>query len=175
MRESLKNLLQSVIVKQYSLPVDVKGIHIDCSHISTQNDDCLKQNGKNDEIANLIYNGIVEYAYNDNEIDLTKLDQLQIRALQSKLKYKAAAPQANQLAYGFYGEVLLHLILQNFHCAEKAIARGYMFSALENAETKGYDSYLMCEDADKILLLFGEAKFYLSGSLLSGKTPDGLL
>ena len=95
-------------------------------------------------------------------VELT-LNNLQIRALQSKLKYNPTAPQPNQLAYGFHGEVLLHLILEYYYHADKAIARGYMFSALENAETKGYDSYLMVEDENTIYMLFGEAKFYISG------------
>lgn len=163
MRQSLKNLMQNAIVMQYQLPVDVNGIHIPRAHISTANDNCLKQIGSNDDIAQLIYNGIVEYAYNDSDINLTNLNNLQIRALQSKLKYNPTAPLRNQLAYGFQGEVLLHLILQHYYHADKAIARGYMFSALENAETKGYDSYLMIENADTIFMLFGEAKFYISG------------
>ena len=163
MRKSLKNLIQSAIVMQYHLPIDVNGTHIPRVHISTQHDDCFKQNGTNNDIAQLIYNGIVEYAYNDNEIELTQLDNLQIRALLSKLKYNPTAPLSNQLACGFQGEVLLHLILQHYYHADKAIARGYMFSALENAETKGYDSYLMHENAGTIFMLFGEAKFYMSG------------
>lgn len=163
MRQSLKILMQSAIAMQYQLPVDVNGIHIPRAHISTANDNCLKQIGSNDDIAQLIYNGIVEYAYNDSDINLTNLSNLQIRALQSKLKYNPTAPLPNQLAYGFQGEVLLHLILQHYYHADKAIARGYMFSALENAETKGYDSYLMIENADSIFMLFGEAKFYISG------------
>lgn len=163
MRQSLKILMQSAIAMQYQLPVDVNGIHIPRAHISTANDNCLKQIGSNDDIAQLIYNGIVEYAYNDSDINLTNLSNLQIRALQSKLKYNPTAPLPNQLAYGFQGEVLLHLILQHYYHADKAIARGYMFSALENAETKGYDSYLMIENADTIFMLFGEAKFYISG------------
>ena len=163
MRQSLKNLMQSAIVMQYQRPVDVNGIHIPRAHISTANDNCLKQIGSNNDIAQLIYNGIVEYAYNDSDINLTNLNNLQIRALQSKLKYNPTAPLPNQLAYGFQGEVLLHLILQHYYHAAKAIARGYMFSALENAETKGYDSYLMIENADTIFMLFGEAKFYISG------------
>lgn len=163
MRQSLRNLMQSAIVMQYQLPINVNGIHIPRTHISTSNDNCLKQIGSNDDIAQLIYNGIVEYAYNDSDINLANLNNLQIRALQSKLKYNPTAPLPNQLAYGFQGEVLLHLILQHYYQADKAIARGYMFSALENAETKGYDSYLMIENADTIFMLFGEAKFYISG------------
>ena len=163
MRQSLKQLMQRAIVLQYSLPTNVAGILIPRTHISTANDDCLKQIGTNDDIAKLIYNGVVEYAYNDSEINLTQLNNLQLRALQSKLKYNHNAPLANQLAYGFHGEVLLHLILEHYYHAEKAIARGFLFSALENAETKGYDSYLMVESDDTLQLLFGEAKFYISG------------
>lgn len=163
MRQSLEKLMQSAIILQYELPVNMTGLQIPRAHISTANDCCLKQVSSNDNIAQLIYNGIVEYAYNDNEINLTQLNNLQIRALQSKIKYNPTAPLANQLAYGFHGEVLLHLILEYYYHADKAIARGYMFSALENAETKGYDSYLMVENANMIYMLFGEAKFYLSG------------
>lgn len=87
MRQSLENLIQNAIVLQYKLPVNVAGLQIPRAHISTTNDGCLKQLGPNDDIARLIYNGIVEYAYNDNEIDHTRLNNLQMRALQSKLKY----------------------------------------------------------------------------------------
>jgi hypothetical protein len=38
-----------------------------------------------------------------------------------------------------------------------------MFYALENAETKGYDSYLMVEEAGLLCLYFGEVKFYIDG------------
>ncbi len=163
MRQSLENLIQSTIVLQYQLPCNIAGMQIPRTHISTRNDECLRQISTNDNIAKLIYNGIVEYAYNDNEINFTQLDNLQMRALQSKLKYNPNAQLPNQLAYGFQGEVILHLILDYYYHAGKAIARGYMFSALENAETKGYDSYLMVEDNNTIYMLFGEAKFYLSG------------
>lgn len=163
MRASLENLMQRAIVLQYNLPKVVNGVQIPRVHISTIEDDCLKQIGTNSDIANLIYNGIVEYAYNDNEIKLTQLNNLQIRALQSKLKFNPNAPHTNQLACGFQGEVLLHLLLSHYYHAHKAIARGYLYSALENGETKGYDSYLMVEDQDTLYMYFGEAKFHISG------------
>ena len=59
MRQSLKQLMQRAIVLQYSLPTNVAGILIPRTHISTANDDCLKQIGTNDDIAKLIYNGVV--------------------------------------------------------------------------------------------------------------------
>jgi hypothetical protein len=163
MRKSLLELMSKAVVFRYYLPVDTAGKQIPRVNISNSSDKCLHQKGTNDDIAALIYNGIVEYAYNDNDIDLMQLDALQIRALQSKLKYNPHAPHANQLAHGFHGEVLLHLILERYYHANKTIARGYLFSALENAETKGYDSYLMIERDNNIYMLFGEAKFYISG------------
>ena len=170
MRISLKKLMDSSVVLRYQLPCYITDKHVPRCHISTRNDRFLEQIGSNDNIANLIYNGIVEYAYNDNEINTTQLDKLQIRALQSKLKYNPNASDETMLGYGFQGEVLLHLILDYYFGARKAIARGYMFSALENAETKGYDSYLMIENHNAISLLFGEAKFYLSGYKYSLKS-----
>lgn len=163
MRQSLINLVQQSVVLQYKLPYNSGSLAIPHTIISTGKDACLRQVGSNDDIANLIYNGIVEYAYNDIDIDPTQLDSLHIRALLSKLKYNPNVPVANQLAYGFHGEVMLHLILDHFYSASKSIARGYMFSALENAETKGYDSYMMLEHRNVIYLMFGEAKFYISG------------
>ena len=163
MRVSLKKLIQDSIVVQYHLPYNVVDKHIPRSCISTDEDYCLLQNGTNIDVANIIYNGIVDYAYSDNAIDLTQLDTLQIRAVLSKLKFDPNASKSIQLGYGFQGEVMLHLLLSHFFHAEKALARGYLYSALENAETKGYDSYLMVENDEKIFLLFGEAKFYLDG------------
>lgn len=163
MRQSLRDLMQNAIALQYTLPYDKGGVHIPRTVISNKSDDCLMQVGTNDDISKIIYNGIAEYAFNDNEIDLTKLEALQLRALQSKLKYNPNAQIAQQLGYGFHGEVMLHLLLEHFYHTNKAIARGYLYSALENAETKGYDSYLMAEDNDVVYMYFGEAKFYISG------------
>ena len=48
MRQSLKQLMQSAIVLQYNLPANVAGVQIPRAHISTANDDCLKQIGTNE-------------------------------------------------------------------------------------------------------------------------------
>lgn len=164
MRKSLLDLFNQSVVIRYTLPHDTLGGQIPCAKISTCGDQCLCQIADNEKIAGLIYNGVVEYAYNDYEIDITKLNALQRRALQSKLKFNPDAPLTNQLAYGFQGEVMLHLVLDYFYNAQKSIARGYLYCPLENGETKGYDSYLMVEGDDSTLyLLFGEAKFYIDG------------
>ena len=124
MRESLKNLIQSSIILQYCLPYNVANKQISRSCISTGEDYCLLQNGTDIDVANIIYNGIVDYAYSDNEIDLFQLNNLQIRALLSKLKFDPNASESIQLGYGFQGEVMLHLLLSHFFHAEKALARG---------------------------------------------------
>lgn len=164
MRQSLQALLANSISLEFRLPVDTSLGTIPKAIISTRYDDCLRQLSSNDDISRLIYNGIVEYAYNDYEIDLRNLDNLQLRALQNKLKYNPAATLSNQIGYGFHAEVLLHLVLDYFYHAQKCIARGYIYSPLENSETKGYDSYMMVEDNNgRIYLLFGEAKAYIAG------------
>ena len=164
MRHSLNNLFQQTIIMQYKLPYRNNGIQIPHTHVTDHSDDCLLQVASNDDIAKLIYNGIIDYSYNDYEIDSTRLDNLQIRALQSRLKYNPQASFQTQLSYGFQGEVMLYLVLDYFYHAQKAIARGHLFCPLENGETKGYDSYQMVEgDNGVIYLFFGEAKFYIGG------------
>ena len=66
---------------------------------STRDDYYFRSKGKsqNRDVAAIIYNGIVEYAYHDNEIDIRKLDILQTRALLSKLKFDGSATKSTQL------------------------------------------------------------------------------
>ena len=47
----------------------------------------------------------------------------------------------NKIKYGFYGEVVLDLILQHLFSSNVLLAKGYFYNPLENSETKGYDSY----------------------------------
>lgn len=164
MRKSLNNLFSRAITLQYRLPANTPVGAIPKAIISTCSDDCLRQLSANATISSLIYNGLVEYAYNDYEIDLTNLTNMQLCAFQNKIKYNPAASESSRIGYGFHAEVLLHLILDYFYNARKCIARGYMYHPLENSEIKGYDSYVMAED-DKgcIHLLFGEAKAYIQG------------
>lgn len=165
MRQSLQDLFQQTIILQYTLSVDTPEGEIPRTVISTRGDDCLKQIANNDAIASLIYNGIVEYAYNDWDIDLNRLDNLQLAAFKTKIKYNPDAPLANKIGYGFHAEVMLYLILDQMYQANKGIARGYMFSPLERSEIKGYDSYMLVEDMEgHVRLFFGEAKAYISST-----------
>lgn len=163
MRASLQNLFRQTITMQYKLPVNTPSGTIPRAIISTADDNCLRQLTSNQDIAKLIYNGIVEYAYSDYEIDLKSLDNMQLRAFQNKIKYNQNAAESTKIGYGFHAEVLFHLILDYFFHAKKCIARGYMYHPLENSEIKGYDSYVMVEDTNgKISLFFGEAKAHIN-------------
>lgn len=176
MRASLLNLFRQAITLQYTLPANTPAGTIPRAIISTADDNCLKQLTTNQDIASLIYNGIVEYAYSDYEIDLNSLDNMQLRAFQNKIKYNRNASESTKIGYGFHAEVLLHLILDYFFHAQKCVARGYMYHPLENSEIKGYDSYLMVEDeTGKISLVFGEAKAYINSFKKSvDKIFDGI-
>lgn len=163
MRTSLHNLFSQAITLQYKLPSNTPAGQIPRAIISTTNDNCLRQLTTNQDIACLIYNGIVEYAYNDYEIDLANLNNMQLCAFQNKIKYNPAAAVSTKIGYGFHAEVLMHLILDYFYHSQKCIARGYMYHPLENSEIKGYDSYLMTEDSNgRLYLVFGEAKAYIN-------------
>lgn len=164
MRQSLHSLFNRAIALKYRLPAATAVGTLPKAVISTKSDDCWQQLLSNQDISSLIYNGVVEYAYNDTEVDLANLDNLQLRAFQNKIKYNPSAPLANKIGYGFHAEVLLHLILDYQYNARKCIARGYMYNPLEKSEIKGYDSYLMVEDSvGHISLFFGEAKAYING------------
>lgn len=158
MRQTLKDLLNNVIGLSYTLPKD--GL-IPKVAISTEPDDCLSIKTSDQDVARVVYNGIVEYSFDNLGDFFNRLDDAQIIALQTKLKYDVSASQDVRLKYGFYGEVLLFLFLQHLHNADTLISRGWFYLPTENAETKGYDTYQMVELADSsVELWFGEVKFY---------------
>ena len=79
----------------------------------------------------------------------------------NKLKYDSNASHEAQIKYGFYGEVLLHLILSQIHGTNTLVSRGHFYDPLENSETKGYDAYHLLENTNgEIELWFGEVKFH---------------
>lgn len=113
------------------------------------------------EIAKVIYNGIVEFALNEYEINYDDLEREQRRAILSRIRYNPTADNSAKLKYGFYGEVLLDLILRVFLQTSVVAARGYFYSPIENSEAKGFDAFHLLERDGNIDLWFGEAKFYL--------------
>ena len=158
MRESLKNAVKSAVIYEYKLPH--KECHLDKSCLSSQNDVCFSNSSPQD-VAKIIYNGIVEFAINEYEINYEDLEREQRRAIISRIRYNAKDNDSTKLKYGFYGEVLLDLILRTFIKTNVLIARGYFYSPIENSEVKGFDAFHLLRRDDSIDLWFGEAKFYL--------------
>lgn len=158
MRNSIHNLISNTIKLEFTLPYG----EIDKSSITTENDYCLK--GKDDKIVELIYNSIIDYCFNESEIDLTNLNNNQIYALQNRMRFNENDTHKAQIKYGFYGETLLNILLEYLFNTKKIIAKGYFYSPIENSESKGYDNFhFLVDENDDIELWFGEAKMY--GSL----------
>jgi len=156
MRKKLQQLLKKTLVWKYSLPN--KAVSIDGVNVSTLEDDaflCACENS----LAEIIYNSIIEYSFNEFEMSNRDLKDLLTVALQVKIKYKEWQTEGTKVRYGFYGEVLLHSILYYFYGSRPLISRGYFYNPLENSETKGYDSYHLIESNGNVELWFGEVKF----------------
>ena len=157
MREALKAAVENAIFLECQLPHQESGIDKSC--ITAQNDICFNNTSPQD-ISKIIYNGIVEFAVNEFEIDYDHLEREQRKAIISRIRYNPEADDRAKLKYGFYGEVLLDLILRTFMSTNVLAARGYFYSPIENSEAKGFDAFHLIERADGIDLWFGEAKFY---------------
>ena len=157
MRDSLKDLINSSIIFKYNLPN--AGLHLEKSEISTDNDSCYSF-VDDESAANIIYNSVIEYAFDEYKIQDTDFDTLHSIALGRKLKFNHEADDKTKLKYGFYGEVLLYCFLNIIYKAPPVISRGYLYQILENSETKGYDAYHFIEHDNGIDFWFGEVKFY---------------
>lgn len=157
MRTSLKQLLSSAIALEYRLPNGT----INKVVVSTEPDDCLRNQTTSDDMKEIIYNGLIDYGIEEENIDISRLSKLHKLVLKTKIKYDPNDTFAAKIKYGFFGEVMLYLILNHFYNASTLISRGYFFNPLERSETKGYDTYQIREDADgNVELWFGEVKFY---------------
>lgn len=154
MRDALKNAVQSAILFECQLPHQETGIDKSC--LSSQNDICFKHSSPQD-VAKVIYNGIVEFAVNEFEIDYDNLEREQRKAILSRIRYNPEADDSAKLKYGFYGEVLLDLILRVFLRTSVVAARGYFYSPIENSEPKGFDAFHLMNRNGNIDLWFGEA------------------
>jgi HamA len=161
MRKSLIDLIDKTIIYQYSLDCPIR--KIDKTVLTTTQDDCF-DSLDNNNLAEIIYNSIIEYSF--DEFDLTQNDynDLMPVALLTKLKYNTKASETSKISYGFFGEVLLYSMLMTKYKTDTLISRGYFYNPLENSETKGYDSYHLIDDGKEVELWFGEVKFRASFS-----------
>ncbi len=156
MRKELLDLISSSILYKYDLPNTEIGI--DKSIFSTENDQCFSSLS-NDSLAEIIYNSIVDYSFNEFEIQERDYQNLHTVALRTKLKYNESATLTSKISYGFHGETILFCMLYAKLGAKPVISRGYFYNPLESSETKGYDSYHIIENKGQTELWFGEVKF----------------
>lgn len=160
MRASLENYISQSVILQYTLPNGTLRIPKSC--YSTLADRCYACD--DDALKMLIYNSIVDYAFNDNEWGDTTIEEMSVEALDSRMRFEDRDDEITQLRYGFYGEVLLNIILQRMWNTRAIIAKGIFYDPTGRSEEfKGYDSYhLLLHDDGQISLWFGEVKFYQS-------------
>ncbi len=156
MREQLLALIDKSIIYKYDLPN--KTIGIDKSIFSTENDRCFSSTS-NSSLAEIIYNSIIEYSFNEFDITGKDYNNLHTIALKTKLKYNEHANEKSKISYGFHGETILFAMLYVKMNAKPIISRGYFYNPLESSETKGYDSYHLIENNGVTELWFGEVKF----------------
>lgn len=153
MRQQLEELIRNVIIIQTTLTGDKK------SKISLYDDQCLRS--LDDEgLKQIIYEWIIEYAYNEFDITAKDLNVLHRNALVSKLKYNHEASDETKEKYWFYGEILLDCVLKVLFWTSALISRGYFYNPLENGETKWFDCYHLIESQENLYLYYGETKFY---------------
>lgn len=154
MRNSLKDVFNNAITLQYKLPNSI----MEKSKITTSNDFVFK--AKDDkEVANLIYNSIVDLAFDDYHIDINNLNKAQTDALSYRIRYNVGDDES-KLKLGFYGEALLNVFLQMHFGTNLLVARGEFFDLLSNSEIHGYDCHHIIERNNSIEFWWGEAKFY---------------
>lgn len=156
MRKELYDLIENSIVYRYDLPNHHLGI--DRAIFSNVDDKCFSVIS-NDSLAEIIYNSIVEYSFNEFDIAGKDYEKLHTVALKTKLKYNPDAEETTKISYGFHGETILYCMLYAKLNAKPVISRGYFYNPLESAETKGYDSYHLIEQNGVTELWFGEVKF----------------
>lgn len=158
MRDTLKQAVKKAICIECKLPHVESGVDKSC--LSTLKDICFR-NDKSEDLAKVIYNGIVEFAVNEYEIDYDNLAIEQRKVILRRIRYNSSASMTTKIRYGFYGEVLMDLILRCFLKTNVILARGYLYSPIENSEVKGFDAFHLVENEDKLDLWLGEAKFYV--------------
>ncbi|MBK8296860.1 MAG: DUF1837 domain-containing protein [Saprospiraceae bacterium] len=157
MRLQLLDLVKKTILFKYELPNTVA--NIERTIFSNLNDKCYEATNKND-LAEIIYNSIIEYSFNEFEINEKEYNDLQTIAFQDRIRFDENDSDKTQLKYGFFGEVILYAILKIIFGVDALIARGVLYNPLENSESKGYDAYHLIESDSKIQLWVGETKFH---------------
>ena len=156
MRKAIHDLIQKTLILKFKLPFE----SIDKSSLTFLHDYCFESSDLG--VTEAIYNSIVDYCLNDFEIDLSKLDQNQIFAIQNRLRYDEDADLETQLKYGFFGESLFNILLKVYFHSNKIIAKGHFYSSIDKSEPKGYDSFHFLDNKGQLEFWMGESKMYTS-------------
>lgn len=156
MKNSLKDLLEKIVIFQFNLPYK----HLKRTKISTLSDKCYKVTSNND-VSALIYNGIIDYALGERNVNFNDLEKEQARAIAHYMRYDESDDDETKEKYGFYGEVMLNLVMQHFLGTRQIIAKGYFYNPMDAQETHGYDAFhFYYNPSNKITsIVLGEAKF----------------
>ena len=157
MRDSIVNCFKNTIIFKYNLPNDE--LAIDKSVYTTDLDYCY-ESADDSKLEEIIYNSIIDYAFNDEEFENENLDELHIEALSQRVRIEDTDSDETKERYGIYGEVLLNLILRIYYETDMIISKGYFYDILKPEENKGYDSFHLIERSTETSLWFGEVKFY---------------
>ena len=110
-------------------------------------------------MAEIIYNTLIDYAFNDNEIN-GDLNNLHTEAIETRMSIEEEDSDKTQEKYGFFGEVLFNLFLQICFKTTPIIAKGYFYDILKPEEPKGYDSFHFIQTEKGVSLWYGEVKFH---------------
>lgn len=159
MRQSLIDFFKNTVVLKYKLPNNELGIGKSL-YTNVDNDFCYNIVDNDDKLVELIVNSIVDYSYNDNELANKDIEKKHFGAIRNRLRYEEDDDIETKEKYGFYGEVILNLLLQIYYHTSAIIAKGCFYDILSPAENKGYDSFHIIEENNQMLLWFGETKFH---------------
>lgn len=169
MRQKLVELVKTAILFEYRLPSEL----VSKSNLSNVSDRCFSSLNSN-QIAEVIYNGIVEFSKKEFDIDYERLDIEMVKAIQRGIRYNTNATEDTKVRYGFYGEVLLYAILKVYLGIDVLISKGYFFSILDGAEAKGFDVFHLVDKKNSLELWFGESKFYQNYKVAIKKILDSI-
>lgn len=157
MRQSVIDYFKNTVIFKYTLRNDA--LDIDKSIYSTIDDQCYTLTNDAD-LSQLIYNALLDYAFDECEMNGEDINELHIEAITQRMRIEEDDDDETQGKYGFFGEVLLNLLLRIIYGTECVITKGIFYDILKPEELKGYDSFHLVEDADNLYLWFGEVKFH---------------
>lgn len=159
MRQSLIDFFKNTVVLQYKLPNTTLGIGKSI-YTTIENDFCYKIFDNDSKLVELIVNSIVDYSYNEQELVNKDIVKKHFSAIRSRLRYEENDDDRTKDKYGFYGEVILNIMLQLIWGTETIVAKGFFYDILSPSENKGFDSFHLIEKDEQLYMWFGETKFH---------------